>query len=313
MDSTAAFWLPPGYSTIAKDVDSLFYFIVYLSLAFFIIVTFSSLFLAIRYRHRGKRKLTTSIAHNIPLELTWTIIPTILVMVIFAWGFKDYLKMRVVPKDALEIKVSAQKWFWSFEYPGGASEVNKLVVPVDKPVKLLMSSKDVIHSLYVPNFRVKMDVLPNRYTTLWFEATREGEYNLFCTEYCGKGHSEMLGKVVVMREQDYQQWLQSAAEASLTMSLEELGEQLYRSKACITCHSIDGSPNQGPSFKGIFGSTEKLNDGKEVTVDENYVRESILNPFAKVVAGYQPIMPPFQGLLKDREVDALIAFLKSLK
>lgn len=313
MDSTATFWLPPGDSTIAQDVDSLFYFIVYLSLALFLIVTLSSLFLAIRYRRRGKRELTTSIAHNIPLELTWTIIPTMLVLVIFAWGFRDYLRMQVVPRNALEIKVKAQKWFWSFEYPGGVSEVNRLVVPVDKPIKLLMSSQDVIHSLFVPNFRVKMDVLPNRYTTLWFEATREGEFNLFCTEYCGKGHSEMLGKVVVMREQDYQDWLQTTAEASLTMSLEELGEQLYRSKACVTCHSVDGSPNQGPTFKGIFGKSEKLTDGTEVVVDENYIRESILDPFAKIAAGYQPIMPPFQGLLKDREVDALIAFIKSLQ
>ncbi|MFQ5641744.1 MAG: c-type cytochrome, partial [bacterium] len=181
------------------------------------------------------------------------------------------------------------------------------------PVKLLMSSKDVIHSFFVPSFRVKMDVLPNRYTALWFEATQEGEFDLYCTEYCGKGHSEMLGKVVVMREQDYNDWLKSAAEASMQLSLVDYGEQLYRTKACITCHSIDGSANQGPTWKGVFGATEKLADGSEVVVDENYIRESILNPFARITAGYQPIMPPFQGILSDRDVDALIEYIKTLK
>lgn len=313
MESNGTFWLPEGTSTFAGDYDALFYFIFYLSLAFFLIVTIASLYLAVRYRHRGKRKLTTGIAHNIPLELTWTFIPTVLVFVIFAWGFRDFLRMNVVPKDAMEIKVTGQKWFWSFEYPQGMTQVNDLTVPVDKPVKLLMSSKDVIHSFFVPNFRIKMDVLPNRYTIMWFQATKTGEYNLFCTEYCGKGHSEMIGKVRVLGEREYQEWVQASAQPGEGLTLEEFGEQLYRTKACNTCHSIDGSPNQGPTWKGVFGTMERLTDGSQVLVDENYIRESILNPSAKVTAGYLPVMPSYQGILSDREIDALIAFIKSLK
>ena len=313
MDSTGTLWLPPGHSTFASDVDFLFYVIAYLSLAFFVIVTVGSLYLAFRYRNKGKRELTSGIAHNVPLEVTWTLIPTILVFVIFVWGFKDYLKMHVSPKNAIEVKVSGQKWCWSFEYPGGVTEVNTLTVPVGKPVSLLMSSQDVIHSFFVPAFRTKMDVLPNRYTRLWFEATAEGEYDIYCTEYCGKGHSEMLGKVLVLKEQDYNNWLSEAAAASSSLSLEEYGEQLYRTKACITCHSVDGTANQGPTWKGIFGKTEKLADGSDVTIDENYIRESILNPMAKITAGYQPIMPTFQGILNDRDIDALIAYIKTLE
>ena len=188
-----------------------------------------------------------------------------------------------------------------------------MTVPVGKPVSLLMSSQDVIHSFFVPAFRTKMDVLPNRYTRLWFEATAEGEYDIYCTEYCGKGHSEMLGKVLVLKEQDYNNWLSEAAAASSSLSLEEYGEQLYRTKACITCHSVDGTANQGPTWKGIFGKTEKLADGSNVTIDENYIRESILNPMAKITAGYQPIMPTFQGILNDRDIDALIAYIKTLE
>ena len=192
--------------------------------------------------------------------------------------------------------------------------MNDLVVPVGKPVKLLMSSQDVIHSFFVPDFRVKMDVLPNRYTITWFEAINTGEYDIYCTEYCGKGHSEMLGKVKVLSEEEYAQWLTaSMVDIPEGMSLEEAGEKLYTSKACATCHSIDGTPGVAPSFLGKYGSQEKLVDGTEVLVDENYVRESILNPQSKVVLGYQPVMPTYQGVLTDRQIDALIAYMKTLK
>ena len=183
-----------------------------------------------------------------------------------------------------------------------------------QPVKLLMSSQDVIHSFFVPDFRVKMDVLPNRYTITWFEALNVGEYDIYCTEYCGKGHSEMLGKVMVLSKEDYALWLEKAAiDIPEGVSLEEAGAELYQTKACITCHSIDGKPGVAPSFLGLFGSSEKLTDGSEVIVDENYIRESMLNPQAKVTLGYQPVMPTFQGVLKDRQIDALIAYIKSLK
>ena len=222
--------------------------------------------------------------------------------------------MNVIPNDALEIKATGQKWFWTFDYPNGANSINDLVVPVGEPVKLLLSSQDVIHSFFVPDFRVKMDVLPNRYTLTWFEATDTGEYEIFCTEYCGKGHSEMLGKVIVMTEVDYNAWLEkSAVDIPEGMSLEEAGAQLYTSKACVTCHSVDGRPGVAPSFKGRYGIQQRMVDGSTVMVDENYLRESILNPQAKVVEGYQPVMPTYQGVLKDRQIDALIAYIKSLQ
>jgi cytochrome c oxidase subunit 2 len=222
--------------------------------------------------------------------------------------------MHVAPKDAIEIKATGQKWFWTFDYPNGANGVNELVVPVNQPVKLLLSSMDVIHSFFVPEFRVKMDALPNRYTVVWFEATDVGEYNIFCTEYCGTGHSEMLGNVKVLAEPEYEKWLaESKVDIPEGMSLEEAGAKLYISRACNTCHSIDGSVGVAPSFKGIFGKTEYLTDGSSLTVDENYLRKSILNPQAQIVAGYAPVMPTYQNVLSDRQIDALIAYLKSLK
>ena len=306
--------MPPANSTMASEVDALFYFIFYTAIVFFLIVIFFTTYFIIKYRRKGDSELTTGLAHNTKLEILWTVIPTILVIIVFIWGFKTYLQMNVAPKDALEIKATGQKWFWTFDYQNGANSLNDLIVPVGQPVKLLMSSQDVIHSFFVPDFRVKMDVLPNRYTITWFEAINEGEYDIYCSEYCGKGHSEMLGKVKVVSEKDYNQWLaQAAVDIPEGMSLEEAGAELYKSKACATCHSIDGSPGVAPSFLGSYGKNEKLIDGSEMLIDENYIRESILNPQAKIVLGFQPVMPTYQGVLKDRQIDALIAYIKSLQ
>jgi len=314
MDEKGTLYLPPPSSTIAGEVDALFYFIFYASLVLFAIVTMATVYFIVRYRRRGEKQLTSGVAHNTKLEILWTVVPTILVFIVFVWGFRTYLKMHVVPKDALEIKATGQKWFWTFDYPNGANSINDLVVPVGKPVKLLLSSQDVIHSFFVPDFRVKMDVLPNRYTLTWFEATETGEYEIFCTEYCGKGHSEMLGNVRVMSEVDYNDWLEkSAVDIPEGMSLEEAGAKLYVSKACVTCHSVDGVPGVAPSFKGRYGEQQRMADGGMVLLDENYLRESILNPQARVVEGYQPVMPTYQGVLKDRQIDALIAYIKSLQ
>lgn len=312
MDNGQTFWMPSGNSTVAGDVDSLFYFIFYASLILMALVTAAIVWFIIRYRRRGKPTLTDSKAHNTALEITWTVIPTILVFIIFAWGFKSYLRLNIVPANAMEIKVTGQRWFWSFQYPEGMSNVNELVVPEDKPVKLLMSSKDVIHSFYVPNFRIKMDVLPNRYTVAWFEATDTGSYHLFCAEYCGTKHSEMIGKVKVVTQGEYQKWLESAQGPAEGQSIAEYGAELYQSRACITCHSVDGSPGTGPSFLNRFGKEEELAGGETITVDENYIRESILEPKAKLVKGYQAVMPTFQGMLNDVQLDALVAYIKSL-
>lgn len=312
MDPNGTFFFPGQSSTIASDVDLLFHFVLYLSIFFFFLVTGGSFWFAWKYRKKGENKFTPGISHNTSLEIFWTIIPTILVFIIFIWGFKTYLKMKIPPSNAIEVKVTGQKWFWTFKYDKGATTTNELVVPVHKPIRLLMSSRDVIHSFFVPNFRVKMDVLPNRYTTLWFEAVEMGEFDLFCTEYCGTGHSEMIGKVKVMSDADYQNWLNSTDVASDRVP-EEWGKELYKSKACFTCHTIDGNPLVGPTFLGVFGREETLADGSTVKVDENYIRKSVLEPQAQVVQGFQPVMPTYQGVLKDEEIDALIAFLKTLK
>jgi cytochrome c oxidase subunit 2 len=303
---------------VAADVDALFYFIFFTALIIFILVVGGIIYFSFKYRRRGDQAagLTSGVDHNRTLELVWTIIPTILVVIVFAWGFKTFLRLNVVPRNAMEIKVTGKRWLWTFDYPSGQSTINELVVPVNQPVKLLLSSEDMIHSFFVPNFRVKMDVLPNRYTVTWFEALVPGEYDLFCAEYCGTGHSQMLGKVKVLPQEAYEAWLAGAeveVPAGGGESLLDLGAKLYQQKACFTCHTTDGTPLVGPTLKGVFGREERLTDGSTVTVDENYLRRSLLDPQAEVVAGYQPVMPTFQGLLTDRELDALIAYIKGLK
>jgi len=314
MDTTLTGLLPPEGSTIAPEVDALFHFLLIASIFFLVLIYGLIIFFVIKYRRRkGEEEVKRDVpSHNTVLELSWMIVPFILVLFVFFWGFKTFMKMSVVPKDAMEIKVTAQKWFWSFDYPEGISSVNELVVPVSQPIKLLMSSKDVIHSFFVPSFRIKRDVLPNRYTIAWFEATTEGEYDLFCAEYCGSKHSQMIGKVKVVSDREYKDWLEKEASAGQDMSPRDFGAKLYIGKGCSSCHSVDGTPGNGPSFLGIYNHEAKMNDGSSNLVDENYIRESILNPAAKVLAGYQPIMPTYQSLLKDREIDALIAYIKSL-
>jgi cytochrome c oxidase subunit II len=313
-DTTGTLFLPPQSSTISGEVDALFNFVLYASIVFFLIIVLGALYFVIRYRKRSQLELAGGPSHNVKLEILWTVIPTILVFIVFFWGFKTFLKMNVVPKDAIEVKVTGQKWFWTFDYvESGVNSMNELVVPIGKPVQLTMSSRDVIHSFFVPGFRIKMDVLPNRYTITWFEATQIGKFDLFCAEYCGTGHSEMIGKVRVVSEREYNEWLEESDLAGEGMTLAEFGAKLYQSKACIACHSVDGNPLVGPSFKGRFGTNQPMVDGSTVLADENYVRESILNPMAKQTQGFQPVMPSYQGLLKEKEVDALIEYIKSLQ
>ncbi len=313
MDNSGSLFLPPPQSTVAGDIDALFNFIYYSSAILLALVTAAMVLFVIRYRRRGAHTTTSGISHNTALEITWTLIPTIVVFIIFAWGFKGFIRLHVTPANAMEVKVTGQKWFWSFDYPDGASSVNELLVPAGKPVKLLMSSKDVIHSFYVPDFRIKMDVLPNRYTIAWFEALDTGSFNLFCTEYCGTKHSEMIGKVRVVTDQVYAEWQETQAGPGKGESLADYGARLFSQKACITCHSVDGKAGTGPTFKGVFAHTVELEGGTSVQVDENYIRESILEPKAKVVKGFQPVMPTYQGLLKDKQIDAIVEYIKTLK
>lgn len=313
MDNTGSLFLPPPHSTMAQDIDGLFNFIYYSSAILLAIVTAIIVLFVVRYRRRGGLTLTSGTAHNTPLEIIWTVIPSIVVFIIFAWGFNDFIKLHVAPAGSTQIKVTGQKWFWSFDYPEGVSSVNEFVVPVNKPIKLLLSSRDVIHSFYVPNFRIKMDALPNRYTMAWFEATDTGSYNIFCTEYCGTKHSAMIGKVRVVPEPQYVDWIQKASGPAEGESLASYGAKLFAQKACITCHSSDGKAGTGPTFAKIFGHEVDLEGGAKIVVDENYIRESILEPRAKVVRGFQPVMPTYQGLVNDKQIDALVEFIKSLQ
>ncbi len=314
MDSTASFWLPPESSTMAGEIDSLFYFIAYVSIFFLGIVTFAIIYFGIKYRRRDDDydNITPQMDHNRILEWTWSVIPSILVIIVFFWGFNVFMKMNIAPKDAIEIKVTGQKWFWAFTYPEGNNSINELIVPEGKAVKLLLSSKDVIHSFFIPDFRIKMDVLPNRYSSTWFEAKSTGVHNLFCTEYCGEGHSDMIAKIKVVSMEDYENQ-QASVDLGEGLTPVEYGTKLFSSKVCASCHSVGGKTLVGPPLNGVFGSNVPLEDGTTISADENYLRESILNPKKNVVAGYQPVMPTYQGLLDDKQLDALVAYIKSLK
>jgi len=308
--------LPPQSSTIAPDVDTLFYFIFYTGLVIFAIVLFGLIFFSFRYRRRKGQplELTSGVDKNTKLEWLWTIIPTILVIIVFVWGFKTFLKMNIPPKDGIVIKVTAKKWIWMFDYPDGRTMINDLVVPIDTPIKLLMSSEDVIHSFFVPNFRVKMDVLPNRYTVAWFEATAAGHHDIFCAEYCGEGHSKMLGTVTVLPKLEFLAWKDSENNAfSDATPLDEQGAKIFIQKGCNACHTVNGKPSIGPTMLALFDKTESFTNGSKIQVDENYLRKSILEPQSEIVNGYQPVMPTYQGLINNRELDALVAYIKSIK
>ena len=318
MDRLTEYLFPKQVSSFAHDIDNLFYFIFYASLVLFLIVVVGMVYLAIKYRFKkgDEVRLTSSLDHNTFLEVLFFVIPLILVSITFVWGIKSYLNMIIVPDDAIEIKVTGQSWFWTFDYPEGGSTLNELVVPVETPIKIVLSSRDVLHSFYIPVMRAKMDVLPNRYNVMWFDANQAGEYEIFCTEYCGTGHSNMNAKVIVLPQKMYEIWLAEAGSADDDLPLEELGEKLYSKKACNTCHTLDGTALVGPSYlqtSQMWGQERVFDDGSSAIIDENYVRSSILEPQTQIVAGYQGVMPTYQGLLNDRELDALIAFLKTLK
>ncbi len=305
-----SFWMPPQVSTVARGVDWLFNFILAISVFFFILIVVVMVIFVIKYRRREGQQAESSPSHNTALEITWTVIPVIIVIVIFFFGFKGFLDMATPPANAYEILVDAQKWKWSFNYPNGYVDEN-LHVPVDRPVRLVMSSADVIHSLYVPAFRIKMDVVPGRYSKVWFEATEPGEYDLFCAEYCGTSHSDMLAHVIVHPPGEFEIWLEEASNFLETMTPVDAGRKLFQVRGCQQCHSMDGSAKTGPTMLGVFGRIEKMADGTTVTVDENYIRESILEPNARVVAGFEPVMPTYQGRLKDAEIMAIIEYLKA--
>ncbi len=312
LGDSSGFWLPSEASTTAPKVDWVFFFILAVSTVFFAVTLFVLLSFIIKYRRRAGVAPSPSAAHNTKLELAWSIIPGGLMLVMFYLGVTTYIDMRTPPEDALEVRVTGQKWSWSFTYPNGHTDPN-LHVPVNQPVRLVMTSEDVIHSFFVPDFRLKMDVVPGRYTKAWFTATATGDYQVLCTEYCGTKHSEMLAKVIVHEPGGFETWLKESGNVLAHMSPVEAGKYLYEAQGCKACHSVDGSPGIGPSWKGVFGHQARFADGTSAKADENYLRESIVDPQAKVVAGFGPVMPTYQGKLKDGEITAIIDYIKSLK
>jgi len=298
---------PDQASSIAYQVDGLYAFLVVVS-AFFTVLIFALVFLfAVKYRKAAHPK-PQQIEGSLPLELTWTLIPLGISMIFFAWGALIYFQEARPPRGAMEIYGVGKQWMWKFEHETGQREINSLHVPLGRDIRVILSSQDVIHSFYVPAFRVKADALPGRYTSTWFRPTKVGTYHLFCAEYCGTEHSGMIGEVVVMEPAAYQSWL-AAGGASATMASN--GKELFTQLGCATCHRSD-TQGRGPNLAGLFGKSVQLSDGRIVKVDENYVRESIVNPQAKVVAGFQPIMPTFQGQVTEESLGALVSYVKSL-
>lgn len=303
-------FFPEQASTYSWEVDALYLFLVGLTMVFSIGIALAIVIFAVKYRRRSPQDLPRPVEGAIKLEIVWTVIPFIIAMGIFAWGASLYFKQYRIPADTMDIYVVGKQWMWKFQHVEGQREINELHVPVGRRVKLTMTTEDVIHSLFVPAFRMKMDVVPGRYTTTWFEATKPGRYHMFCAEYCGTNHSAMIGWVEVMEPQDYQAWLGGGAEGG---SLAASGEKVFQQLACATCHHGD-STGRGPTIRGLFGKEIQLDNGEKITADASYIRESILNPQAKIAAGYPrpSIMPTFQGQISEEQLLQLIEYIKSI-
>ena len=301
--------IPDQASTLAADVDQLYWFITGVTAFFGILVCVLVVYFAVKYRTNDPLAVGAPITGSIPLELAWSVIPFLISVVIFGWAAKVFFDIYRPPDQTLEIYATGKRWMWKFQHLDGKAEINELHVPVGRPIKVTFTSEDVLHSLYFPSFRTKADAIPGRYSSVWFDATKTGEWHIFCAEYCGTKHSGMIGTVYVMEPAAYQAWLSGGAEGG---TLAQRGERLFSELACNTCHLNDGS-GRGPSLVDKFGTREQLANGSAVTIDEGYVRESILTPQLKIVAGYQPVMPTFQGLINEENVMALIEHVKSLQ
>jgi cytochrome c oxidase subunit 2 len=299
---------PEQASTFAKDVDALYFFVVAVCAFFGLAVAVSVIYFGLRYRKSHESEIGARIEGSLPLELLWSVIPTIIAMFMFGWGASVFYHLRRPPDEALQVYAVGKQWMWKFQHQEGQREINELHVPAGRPVKITVSSEDVLHSLYFPSFRTKIDAIPGRYTYLWFEAEKPGTYHIFCAEYCGTNHSGMIGSVTVLDPAAYQAWLQGGAEGG---TLAQRGARLFDSLACSSCH-LESGRGRGPSLQNIVGTTETLQDGSTVVVDDAYLRESILLSQAKIVRGFQPLMPTFQGLISEENLVALIEHVKSL-
>lgn len=298
---------PEQASTVAGQVDALYLFMVAVCGGVSILIFLLIFFLAVKYRRRPDNELAQEGEPSKYLEVAWIAIPLMIFMGMFVWGAWVYFELARVPDNALDIYATGKQWMWKFQHPSGQREINTLHVPVNRPIRITMASEDVIHSLFFPAFRTKADVLPNRYRTTWFQATKTGRFHIFCAEYCGTMHSGMIGWVEVMEPTEYQKWLAGGSEGSMASQ----GEKLFQKYACNTCHTADAS-GRGPNLSNVYGSTVMLSDNTSTKADDNYIRESILNPQAKIVAGYQPIMPTFQGQVNEDDLLKLLTYIKSL-
>ena len=294
---------------MAGPTDELFFFLLLVSVFFAGLICVLIIVFAVKYRRRDEAERPPVILGNLPLEIVWTAIPLALTLIMFVWGAKLYFVTFNPPDDALEITVVAKQWMWKVQHPEGQSEIDEMHVPAGRPIKLVMTSQDVIHDFFVPAFRVKKDVLPGRYTTVWFEATKPGSYQLFCSQYCGTQHSGMVGQIIVLKPTEFQAWL---GGGTASVSTADAGEKLFQRLGCVSCHMPNDS-GRGPSLAGLIRKTVQLQGGRTALADETYIRESILNPQAKLVAGYPPIMPTFKGLISEDGLMQILAYVKSLK
>ena len=301
--------LPERASSVAGEVDALFFFIVAVTVFFTVAVSIAAVYFAVKYRRRSDADRPAEIHGSLLLELTWTLVPLGIVVVMFVWGAKVFFHMNRPPDDAMTVSVVGKRWMWKLQHPTGQREINELHVPLGRAVKLVITSEDTIHSFFVPAFRIKKDAVPGRYNVAWFRATRTGTFHLFCAEYCGTEHSKMIGKVVVLEPEAYQTWLAGGPPPESPVAA---GEKLFTELNCVTCHRPD-SAGRGPLLEGIFGRPVKLASGDTVVADEAYVRDSIVNPAARVVAGYQPVMPTYLGQVSEEQLISLVAYIESLQ
>ncbi|MBJ6759668.1 cytochrome c oxidase subunit II [Myxococcaceae bacterium JPH2] len=321
-------FLPERASTFADRIDFLHYFVVGTTMVASAGVGLAALFMFFRYRRRVENQATEYVVPNLKTEFLFVSVPLVFFLAWFAIGFRDFTWFTTPPKDSMDVYVMGKQWMWKFSYPEGPNGVNVLHVPANRPVRLLITSRDVIHSFFVPSFRIKMDALPGRYTQAWFEATKPGTYQVLCTEYCGLSHSKMLAEVVVMAPEEYDNWIKeqrrgrlqdrqdALADNSLvpgTARMAEQGQKLAGTQGCLKCHSVDGSQHIGPTFLGMYDRLEHLQDGQNIRVDEAYITQSMMDPGAHIVAGYQNVMPTYQGKLQGPESAAIVEYIKSLR
>lgn len=324
-------FLPEQASTFAQDIDRLHFFVILTTLIMSSAVVLTALFFFIRYRRHSEYQTTPHIEPSFAIETLFVAIPMAFFLTWFVLGYKEYIRQATPPSDSMDVYVMGKKWMWKFAYPDGPNAVNVLRVPAGKPVRLLMTSRDVIHSFYVPDFRIKQDVLPGRYTQTWFQATTPGTYQILCSQYCGAGHSVMRGEIIVLKPEEYEEWVHAERRGSLasrqdsarspseksagteTGTLVEQGKRIAASAGCLKCHSIDGEPHIGPTWLGLYHRKEKMESGEVLEADEGYITQSIMDPLARIVAGYKGVMPSYQGKLAAPEIAAIVEYIKSLQ